>query len=152
MSDNCSGNSWTPEWPSKTTHASTFQYCSHNWGWGGLWRGKNCGYVVIPTCCILDRPLCSRNSGDLYTALTVWMFLRTSRICPLVHTFPCLDPQLGMFKHSHSTWHHCPNAAIICANKIVQTCHLLPKFGSGDIPHHWFSGNILNHSSDLFFW
>jgi hypothetical protein len=56
-----------------------------------------------------------------------------------------------MFKLSRSTRHHRPNAAVICANQIVQTCHLLPKFGSGDIPRHWFSGNVLNHSSDFFF-
>jgi hypothetical protein len=56
-----------------------------------------------------------------------------------------------MFKLSRSTRQHRPNAAMICANQIVQTCHLLPKFGSGDIPRHWFTGDVLNHASDFFF-
>jgi hypothetical protein len=56
-----------------------------------------------------------------------------------------------MFKLSRSTRHHRPNAAIIHINQIVQTCHLIPKFGAGDVPRDWFSGNVLNHSSEFFF-
>ena len=65
--------------------------------------------------------------------------------------FRAWDTQLGMFKLSRSTRQHRPNAAIICINQIIQTCHLLPKFGSGDVPRDWFSGNVLNHSSNFFF-
>ena len=65
--------------------------------------------------------------------------------------FQAWDPQLGMFKLSRSTRHHCLNAAIICANQIVQTCHLIPKFGSGDVPRHWLNSNVFNYSSDFFF-
>jgi hypothetical protein len=65
-------------------------------------------------------------------------------------SFRAWDPQLGMFKLSRSMQHHRPNAAIIRTNQIVQTCHLLPKFGS-DIPHHWFSSNTLDHAPDFFF-
>jgi hypothetical protein len=65
--------------------------------------------------------------------------------------FQAWDPQLGMFKLSRSTRHHRPNAAVICANQIVQTCHLIPKFGSGDVPRHWLNSNVLNYSSDFFF-
>lgn len=62
--------------------------------------------------------------------------------------FQAWDPQLGMFKLSRSTRHHHLNAAVICANQIV---HLIPKFGSGDVPRHWLNGNVLNHLSDFFF-
>ena len=81
-------------------------------------------------------------------------FGRFSQPLAYVHWFTpfrAWDPQLGMFKLSRSTRHHCPNAAVICANQIVQTCHLIPKFGSADIPRHWFNGNVLNYSSDFFF-
>ena len=65
--------------------------------------------------------------------------------------FQAWDPQLGMFKLSRSTQHHHLNAAVICANQIVQTCHLIPKFGSGDVPRHWLNSNVFNYSSDFFF-
>ena len=81
-------------------------------------------------------------------------FGRFSQPLAYVHWFTpfrAWDPQLGMFKLSRSTRHHHLNAAVICANQIVQTCHLIPKFGSADIPRHWFNGNVLNYSSDFFF-
>ena len=58
-----------------------------------------------------------------------------------------------MYKLSRSTRQHCPNATIISIDQIVQTCHLLPKFGSGDVPHDWLSdsSNVLSLSSDFFF-
>ena len=65
--------------------------------------------------------------------------------------FRAWDTQLGMFKLSRSTRQRRPNAAIIPINQIVQTCHLLPNFGSGDVPRDWFSGNVLNLSSSFFF-
>src|ERR1700676_2283998 len=57
--------------------------------------GAHSTAILILTCCILNRPPCSGNSGDLHAALTVWAFLATSRICPLVHAFPCLGPTVG---------------------------------------------------------
>ena len=44
---------------------------------------------------IFSRSSCSRDSGNLQAAVTVRPFLTTSRICPLVHTFPCLGPTAG---------------------------------------------------------
>ena len=44
---------------------------------------------------IFSRSSCSRDSSDLQAAVTVRPFLTTSRICPLVHTFPCLGPTAG---------------------------------------------------------
>ena len=65
--------------------------------------------------------------------------------------FRTWDTQLGMFKLSRSTRQHRPSASIIRINKIVQTCHLIPKFGPGAVPREWFTGNVLNHASDFFF-
>jgi hypothetical protein len=65
--------------------------------------------------------------------------------------FNAWDSELGMYKLSRSTRQRRPNAAIICVNQIVQSCHLLPKFGSEDVPRHGFNGNVLNHASDFLF-
>ena len=81
-------------------------------------------------------------------------FGQLSQPLAYVHWFKPLrawDKHLGMFKLSRSTQQHRPNAAIISINQIIQTCHLLLKFGPGKVPHDWFSGNVLDHASDFFF-
>ena len=63
----------------------------------GKIAGTSCPFYcnLILTCHISDRPPCSGDSSNLQAAVTVWSFLATSRICPLVHTFPCLGPTVG---------------------------------------------------------
>lgn len=75
-------------------------------------------------------------------------FGHSSRPLAYIHWFTPLhtwNDKLGMYQLSRSTRRggH-PNAAIVFADQIVRSCHLLPKFGSGPVPRAWLKGRVLD--------
>ncbi|KAI6102035.1 hypothetical protein EDD16DRAFT_1696689 [Pisolithus croceorrhizus] len=65
---------------------------------------------------------------------------------PLTH----FDRNVGMFCTTYSTQHCLPNASIIPVHCLVQPCHLIPKFPSGDVNPHWIQGHIMM-DADIFY-
>jgi hypothetical protein len=57
---------------------------------------------------------------------------------------------VGMYRMGRSTRNHNPHAAIISVDRLLQHCHLLPRFGSGPVPCSWFNGRVLDLASDFF--
>ena len=60
------------------------------------------------------------------------------------------DDAVGMYRMGRSTRNHNPHAAIIGVDQLLQGCHLLPRFGSGPVPHSLFDGRVLDLASDFF--
>jgi hypothetical protein len=60
------------------------------------------------------------------------------------------DDTVGMYRMGRSTRNHNPHAAIISVDRLLQGCHLLPRFGSGPVPRSWFDGRVLDLASDFF--
>lgn len=75
-------------------------------------------------------------------------FQFTSYHHPLVYVewftpLRCPETLTGMHVISHSTRFHCQNAAIISADRIVHSCHLVGKVGL-KINHDWTTDNVLD--------
>ncbi|KAI0279323.1 hypothetical protein BGY98DRAFT_1089274 [Russula aff. rugulosa BPL654] len=60
------------------------------------------------------------------------------------------DDTIGMYRVGRSTRNHRPNAAIISVEQILQSCHLLPRFGSAPVPRSWLNGRVLDMASDFY--
>ncbi|KIJ58647.1 hypothetical protein HYDPIDRAFT_102234 [Hydnomerulius pinastri MD-312] len=70
-----------------------------------------------------------------------------------VHWFKLLqafDEKLQMFRVGRATQNQCPHAGIISVNKIIQPCHLVPKFPVGAVHPSWLKGSVLNESPQFF--
>ena len=60
------------------------------------------------------------------------------------------DDAIGMYHMGHSTQNHRPHATVVSIEHIVQSCHLLPHFGSSPMPHLWLNGQVLDMASDFY--
>jgi hypothetical protein len=51
--------------------------------------------------------------------------------------FSSRDPTTGFFKVARSTRNHVRHSEVISVTKILQSCHLAPKYGSTSVDHSW---------------
>ena len=63
-----------------------------------------------------------------------------------VHWFKLqtFDDNVKMFRASRSTRQRRPHAEIIPVDRIVQHCHLFPRFPRGAVHPHWMHGRALS--------
>ncbi|KAI5984843.1 hypothetical protein EDD15DRAFT_2390291 [Pisolithus albus] len=62
---------------------------------------------------------------------------------PLTH----FDRSVGMFRATRSTQQHLPNASIIPIHRLVQPCHLIPRFPNVAINPHWTQGHAMTDAN-----
>ena len=55
-----------------------------------------------------------------------------------------------MYRVARSTQNHKPHAAVVSVERIVQDCHLLPRFGSAPVPRSWLKGRVLDMAPDFY--
>ncbi|KAI6016622.1 hypothetical protein BKA83DRAFT_4473351 [Pisolithus microcarpus] len=70
-----------------------------------------------------------------------------------VHWFKALnyfDDSVGMFCATCSTQQRRPNAAIIPIHRLIQPCHLIPKFPVGAVNPRWVQGHVMT-DTDVFY-
>jgi hypothetical protein len=60
------------------------------------------------------------------------------------------DDAIGMYRVGRSTRNHRPHAAVVSFEHIVQSCHLVPRFGSSPVPRSWLNGQVLDLASDFY--
>ena len=133
--DNCLNNSQSLQWALETTYTSAFWYGSSHRGWGGLWRGPNCRYVVyITEFLILNFTfLTGLHIAEIWTIFK----LPSQLTLTYVHWFKpfnAWDSDLGMYKLSQSTRHCHPNATIICVVKSFKPATFYQSLGQEMFP------------------
>ena len=60
------------------------------------------------------------------------------------------DDTIGMYHMGRSTRNHRPHAAIVSIEHILQSCHLLPRFGSAPVPCSWLNDRVLDMAPDFY--
>ena len=60
------------------------------------------------------------------------------------------DNTVGMYRLGRLTRNHRPHAAVVSIERIIQTCHLLPRFGSAPIPRSWLTDRVLDKANDFY--
>ena len=61
------------------------------------------------------------------------------------------DPVTGLPPTSHSTRRNARNVSVVPASQLLQSCHLIPKFGTETIDPEWTSQDILDEPIDFLF-
>jgi hypothetical protein len=60
------------------------------------------------------------------------------------------DNAVGMYRVGRSTRNRKPHAAIVSIEHILESCHLLPRFGSAPIPHSWLNSRVLDMAPEFY--
>lgn len=54
-----------------------------------------------------------------------------------------VDDVTGMFRINRSTRRHQPNSTVVPVDRLIQVCHLIPKFPAGAVHTRWIHGHSL---------